>query len=123
MNLWTGSGNTREFGIWLYSNTSTPLYTGTIDKTSAEVKDNYYVFKLPTDITIVKNTKYIYGAFGTNDSRYFIDSLNTPYYGVFTVLFAYDESTELKCPSIIQDAVHYVLESSFSYNGVINVGE
>ena len=121
-NLWTGGGDTRDFGIWLASDTSTPLYTGTINKNLAEFNDDYYIFKLPTEFTIVKNVIYIYGALLiTGDSYYSAYPTYPPYYGVFTDLFAFNSGDGLTCPLNIQQAAFFVSASSFSYNGVINL--
>jgi hypothetical protein len=59
VTLWTGVGDTREFGIW-NSDTEELLYQDTIDKTVIE--GDYYVKILTTPFELNKDILYVFGS-------------------------------------------------------------
>jgi hypothetical protein len=59
--IWTGSGDTREYGIW-NSDTQELLLQGTINRLTDTTDGGFYVKKLDPPFELNKNILYVYGA-------------------------------------------------------------
>jgi hypothetical protein len=117
INLFSGVGNIREFGIWTDENKSTPFFTGIINKTTAVTENGFYVFKLKSPLTLIKNKLYIYGCFMLfGDSYYWQSQPN--YINIFDqIIFLYKVSTVLECP--VESSSTTPVGSFFSYTALL----